>query len=283
MSILRYRRTILLATIWLASQAPPAHAQDLLRLPGDFVAEGIDEWELQYHRARLQDDINRGDAVRVNRDLNRIQRDEWRLWYDRRRIRWDMLLPGGPWVPTPRKIPLEATLIPHPQYPGYGYYPSNPTQLYPLPQPALSPDPGPSEKGSAGPASGSASGATATPAPVSVVIVNAGPPGAAVEYVIDGIASRIESGQQQRLAVGSTSTILYDRGGDLGEQRYALSAGAYEFRASGTGWALFKLPPTLREDANPSLSVAVPRNDLPATSGAPNDGESGGNGSGRQH
>ena len=194
-----------------------------------------------------------------------------------------MLLPGGPWVPTPRKIPLEATLIPHPQYPGYGYYPSNPTQLYPLPQPALSPDPGPSEKGSAGPASGSASGATATPAPVSVVIVNAGPPGAAVEYVIDGIASRIESGQQQRLAVGSTSTILYDRGGDLGEQRYALSAGAYEFRASGTGWALFKLPPTLREDANPSLSVAVPRNDLPATSGAPNDGESGGNGSGRQH
>ena len=106
----------------------------------------------------------------------------------------------------------------------------------PAPQPALSPDPGPSEKGSAGPAS-DRHPATATPAPVSVVIVNAGPPGAAVEYVIDGIASRIESGQQQRLAVGSTSTILYDRGGDLGEQRYALSAGAYEFRASGTGWA----------------------------------------------
>jgi hypothetical protein len=283
MSKSMYRLTILSMTLWLASiAARPARAQDPFRLPEDFLFEKVDEWWLQHDEARLQNDINRGDALRVNRDLNRIQWDERRIWYDRRRIRRDLLLPPGPWVPWPQPIPMDSTLIPHPQYPGYGYYPSNPTQLYQLPQPASFPSPSPSGSVSAGLASGSTPGATAPPAQVPVVIVNAGPSGTAIDYVIDGVAYKTESGQQQRLAVSPTSTILYNRGGDLGEQRYALSAGVYEFQSSDTGWALFKLPPTPTEDASRSLSVLVPKNDLPAASRAPKAGESGGNGSGPQ-
>jgi hypothetical protein len=278
-----HSRTILSLTLLLASMASrPGHAQDPLRLPEDFVFKKVDEWWLQHNQARLQNDINRGDTIRVNRDLNRIQRDEWRIWYDRRRIRRDLWLPLGPWVHSPQPIPLGGTLIAHPQYPGYGYDPSNPTQLYQLPQTVPFPNPVPSEGVSAGSVSGSTPGVTATPAQVPVVIVNAGESGIAIDYVIDGVAYKTESGQQQRLAVSPTSTILYNRGGDLGEQRYALSAGVYEFRSSDTGWALFKLPPTPPEDASRSLFVLVPKNDLPATTGAPKAGESSGNGSGPQ-
>jgi hypothetical protein len=278
-----YRRTILSATILLASIAPrPAHSQDPRDLPLDFLFQKVHEWELQHDQARLQNDMSGGDAASVNRDLNRIQRDERRLWYDRRRIRRDMWLPAGPWVPRQQPIPPGETLIPHPQYPGYGYYPSNPTQLYHLPQQVRFSNPGPAEGASVGSASGTTPGVPATPAQVPVVIVNAGQSGTAVDYVVSGVIYKAESGQQQRLEVSPGSTIHYDRGGNLGEQRYALSAGVYEFRSSDAGWALFKLRPPPREDASQSLSVPVPKNDLPATTGAPEAGESGGDRSGPQ-
>ena len=180
-----------------------------------------------------------------------------------------MWLPAGPWAYTSPLIAPGTTLIPHPEYPGYGYAPSNPTQLYPLPRSAAVLDPGPSVGVSAGPASGETRGATETPAKVPVVIVNAAGSGTAIDYVIDGVTYKIESGEQQRLAVNPRSAILYDRGGDLGEQRYALSAGVYEFRSSDAGRALFKLRPTLPEDATRPLSVPVPKNDLPAMTGTP--------------
>ena len=81
MSTRVYRRSILFATILFALFAPrPARAQDPTDLPLDYLFKGIHEWELQHHEARLQDEINRGDAVRVNRDLNRISST---IWYDR--------------------------------------------------------------------------------------------------------------------------------------------------------------------------------------------------------
>jgi hypothetical protein len=78
---------------------------------------------------------------------------------------------------------------------------------------------------------------------VSVVIVNPARTGVAVSYVVDGVVYRTASGDQRTLVVAPTATIAYDRGGDFGVQRYALSAGAYEFRVSETGWALVKLRP----------------------------------------
>ena len=238
-----YRLTILSVTLWLASIAPrSAYAQDPFRLPEDFLFEKVDEWWLQHDEARLQNDINRGDARRVNRDLNRIQWDERRIWYDRRRIRRDLFLPPGPWVPRPQPIPMDATLIPHPQYPGYGYYPSKPTQLYQIPQPVpvLNPAPGGGSSSRSSPAS---TADTTTRAQVSVVIRNAEQTGVDVNYVVDDVAYKAVSGGLQRLVVGPSSTIHYDRGGTFGVQRYGLSGGVYEFRSSDTGWALVKLRP----------------------------------------
>jgi hypothetical protein len=99
------------------------------------------------------------------------------------------------------------------------------------------------------------------------VVVNAGPPGTTITYVVDGIAYHTEGGQQQRLTIRPTSTIVYDRGGGLGEQRYALSSGVYEFESGDTGWALFKRP-AAPEDTGRTLSIRIPKNELPATSGA---------------
>ena len=252
MSTTMYRRSILCATLMLASMASrPALAQDPTDLPLDFLFKGIHEKELQYHQARLQDDINRGDSAGVNRDLNRIQRDEWRLWYDRRRIRRDMWLPAGPWVHGPRSIAPAETLVAHPQYPGYGYYPSHPTELYLIAQPATSPN----------------SGAANGPLQFPIVIVNAGQPGTVVDFVINGVAYQTKAGEHQRLALSPGSTILFTRGDNLQQTRYSLSSGVYEFQTSDGGWALFKLKPP-PEDANRSLSVVVPKNDLPATTGA---------------
>ena len=99
------------------------------------------------------------------------------------------------------------------------------------------------------------------------MIVNAGEPGAVIDYVINGVAYKTESGQHQRLDVSPRSTIVYDRGGDLGQQRYALSAGVYEFQSNDAGWSLFKLKPP-PADASKAMTVVVPKNDLPATSGS---------------
>ena len=142
--------------------------------------------------------------------------------------------------------PPGEALIAHPRYPGYGYFLSDPTRWYQLPQPVSSPRPGPSGPAPAGSFGGStpAAGAGATLALAFVEIVNAGPEGTAVEYVIDGVAYKAVRGQHERRAVGSASIIRYDRGGAFGVKRYALSAGVYEFRPSDTGWALVKIRPT---------------------------------------
>ncbi len=255
MSAPTYRLWVFSAAILLAALAPrPLRAQDPTDLPVDFLFQKIHEWRLQHDQGRLQDDIDQGDAISVNRDLNRIRRDERLLWWDRRRIRRDMWLPAGPWVPPPSRIPVGETLVAHPQYPGYGYYPSNTAQLYRLPQAANDPSAG------------------AAPELVAVVIVNAGEPGTAVEYIVDGLTYKIESGQQQRLVVRPRSSIVYDRGGELGAQRYTLSAGVYEFRSGTHGWAIFKLKATARDDASGSPSDVVPKNELPKMSVAPRGG-----------
>src|SRR5262249_53978175 len=130
-------------------------------------------------------------------------------------------------------VPPNPTLIAHPQYPGYGYFPSDPTYLYRLPQSPSVAVAGPPRIAPDAPAQ------TST-AQISIDVVNAGRPGAEVDDIIARAAHRIEGGGRHSLAVGSTSTIPYDRGDGLGTQRYALSAGVYEFRPTASGWALFK-------------------------------------------
>ncbi len=63
-----------------------------------------------------------------------------------------------------------------------------------------------------------------------------------MDFAIDGVTYKVASGPPQQLAVTSASEVTFDRGGSLGNQRYSLSAGAYEFRPTDAGWALYKLP-----------------------------------------
>lgn len=200
-----------------------------LHLPTDYLNQLHDQHRLQRDRARLQADLDRGDAVAINRDMNRIQRDQRFLYWDRRDIQLDSLQRRDPWLPRQAPIPMGATLIPHPQYPGFGYLPADPTQLYALPQGSISPASTPSAP-------------VVAPARVPVVIRNSGQPGAAVDYVVDGVTYRIDGGGAQELAVSPSSTIVYERGGASGARRYSLTAGVYEFRSERAEWALYRLP-----------------------------------------
>jgi hypothetical protein len=150
-----YRRTILSATILLATMAPrAARAQNPIALPGDLLLLKTREWQLRHDRARLQDDIDRGDAAAVNSDLHRVRRDERRIEFDRWMLRSDLFLPLA-FTTHPQRIPPvppDPTLIAHPQYPGYGYFPSDPSHLYRLPQPASVAGAGTSAAASAVPA-----------------------------------------------------------------------------------------------------------------------------------
>lgn len=201
----------------------PAHAQGG---PGIWysIAERLDQRKLERDQARLQYDISRGNTDRVNRDLERLRLDQWWLTVDR--------TGGRPNVAAPSSTTSTAALIPHPQYPGYGYYPSNPSQLYQLPQ------------------AGTSATQTAAPAQTFAVILNSEASDSPVKYVVDGVVYTTESGRRQQLAVDRGSEIAYDRGGDFGVQKYALPAGVYEFRSSETGWALVKLNALPKEHAS---------------------------------
>jgi hypothetical protein len=201
------------------------------------LAEKFDERQLRYDQARLQEDIRRGDTARANRDLEELRRDEWWLAIDRNGPQ------SGPLLALSQQFFfLKTSSVSHPQYPGLGYYPCNPGQRYQFSQPfpALIAAPGGGASSSRAPGS---TPATKPREPVSVMIRNTEQSGVAVSYVVDGVVYKTESGGLERLVAGTSSTILYDRGGAFGVQRYALSAGEYEFRSSDTGWALVKLRP----------------------------------------
>ena len=77
---------------------------------------------------------------------------------------------------------------------------------------------------------------------IPITIVNAEPAGAGVAFAIDGVTHQAPAGSRQDLAVAPDSNITYDGGGSLGQRRYRISPGLYEFRSTAEGWALYKLP-----------------------------------------
>ena len=76
---------------------------------------------------------------------------------------------------------------------------------------------------------------------IPITIVNAEPAGAGVAFAINGVAHEAPAGSRQDLAVTPDSIITYDGGGSLGQRRYRISPGHYEFRLTAEGWALYKL------------------------------------------
>jgi hypothetical protein len=243
------RRAMLFTMLLLALIAPqPAAAQDPFGLPGDLLLLKVREVQVERDRARLQDDIDRGDSAGMNRDLQSIQRHERGVQRVERWVRRDIFLPLGFYQLPPRNppVPPSPALIPHPQYPGYGYFPSDPDHLYRLPQPSSDASASASaDPSTPTPRSTAIAPAATAPAPLQrpiiIEIVNAGPPETNVYYAVDGVLYQIEGGQRQKIQVSPSSTVAYDPGGGLGTRRYSLSAGVYEFRPGDSGLALFKL------------------------------------------
>jgi hypothetical protein len=98
-----------------------------------------------------------------------------------------------------------------------------PPQYVPAPMPALI-DPSPTT-------------------PISITIINANPEvGAIINFAIGGVSYQAAGGSRQDLSVLPDSNITYDSGGSLGQRRYRISPGRYEFRSTPEGWALYKLP-----------------------------------------
>jgi hypothetical protein len=77
---------------------------------------------------------------------------------------------------------------------------------------------------------------------IAITIVNAEPAGSDVTFAIDGADYQAAAGSRQNLNVAPGSTISYDAGGSLGQRRYLISAGVYEFRSTPEGLALYKVP-----------------------------------------
>ncbi len=178
----------------------------------DILNQALAEKHLHKVEAKLRDDAERGDFAAVDHDVRRIDNLKYRITIDEWLIRWNSR-----------------------QYPDF--YPirtdevscaaiaqaASPTQV-PNPQ-RPAPTPGP----------------MAAAPTIPITIVNAESAGAGVAFAIDGVAHQASAGSRQDLAVAPGSNITYDGGGSLGQRRYLISQGRYEFRSTAEGWALYKL------------------------------------------
>jgi hypothetical protein len=176
------------------------------------VNQALAEHRLQKVQAKLRRDAERGDMACVDCDVRRIDNLRYRIVIDEWLIRWNSL-----------------------QYPDFYPIRTDPESRAAIAQ-ATHPTPAPFARQ-----------LLPTPGPmvpartIPVTIVNAEPTGAAVAFGIDGITYQAPAGSRQDLAVAPNAHISYDGGGSLGQRRYLISAGLYEFRSTDEGWALYKL------------------------------------------
>jgi hypothetical protein len=261
----------------------PAMGQALYQ---DIQREFADENQLQRDFRRYQQDISTGHYLRAAADRARIQNDEAHIRFDQAAVQNDLSYQGAGYS--------GQSLVAHPQYPGYYYYPSQPGQLYyyqtqqPAPAQASfvgppapatyigSPGQGPVPATYVGPPGQGASSnlgpvgmASANPvtfnvAPplrtITVFIANPADTGVPINFAIDGTAYNVPSGYTQRLNGTSSSIIEFDRGELFGDGRYTLSDGSYEFRYTNEkGWELYKRPVKPPIPSTTSTS-ALPRN-----------------------
>jgi hypothetical protein len=179
----------------------------------DIVNQALAEHRLQKLQAKLRRDAERGDTAAVDHDARRIENVKYRIVIDEWLIRWNSR--HYPDFYPIRTDPVSSAAIAQA---------THPTQV-PNPQWRF-PTPGPMP-------------AAAT---ISITIVNAEAAGADVAFAIDGVAHQAAAGSRQNLDVAPNSYITYDGGGSLGQRRYRLTPGIYEFRSTAEGWALYKLP-----------------------------------------
>jgi hypothetical protein len=178
--------------------------------------------KLAFHRLealqeKLRLDTERCDSAAVERDLRQIENLRYRISIDEWLIRKNSLLEPT-FYPAPIRLDaLSCWAIANASRPPQTPYPS---QLSWPPSPAMS-------------------------APtITITLVNTESTGPGIAFAIDGATYQSSAGSRQDYTAGIGSIITYDGGGTLGQSRYRLSPGVYEFRSTPQGWALYKMPIT---------------------------------------
>jgi hypothetical protein len=179
----------------------------------DVANQALAEHRLQKLQAKLRSDAERGDMAAVECDVRRIDNVKYRIVIDEWLIRWNSR--QYPCFYPIRTDAVSMAAIAQATHPTPAPYPP---QYVPTPEPM------------------------ATAPPISITIVNAETVGAGIAFDIDGITHQVPAGSRQALAVAPDATITYEGGGSLGQRRYRLAPGVYEFRSTAPGWALYKLP-----------------------------------------
>jgi hypothetical protein len=179
----------------------------------DVVNQALAEHRLQKLQAKLRHDAERGDTGAVECDVRRIDKVKYRIVIDEWLIRWNSR-----------------------QYPDFYPIRTDPVSCAAIAQ-ATHPIPTPYPPQSFPPLRLMAAAPT-----IPITIVNAEPAGAGVTFTIDGLAYEAAAGSRQDLTVAPDAHISYDGGESVGQRRYRLSPGNYEFRSTAEGWALYKLP-----------------------------------------
>ncbi|MGP0062077.1 MAG: hypothetical protein ACLQGP_00560 [Isosphaeraceae bacterium] len=179
----------------------------------DIVNQALAEHRLQKLQAKLRSDAERGDRAAVDCDLRRIDNLKYRIVIDEWLIRWNSR-----------------------QYPDFYPIRTDPVSCAAIAQ-ATHPIQVPDALRQIPPPRPMAAAPT-----IRITIVNAEPAGDRVEFSIDGLTHQAPAGSRQDLDVAPDSYITYDSGGSLGERRYRIPPGLYEFRSTAEGWALYKVP-----------------------------------------
>jgi hypothetical protein len=178
----------------------------------DIGNQALAERHLQKLEAKFRRDAERADRAAVDCDLRRIDNLKYRIVMDEWLIRWNSR--HYPCFYPVRTDEVSCVAIAQA---------ACPTQVPNIQMSLQAPEP------------------TAVSPTISITIVNAEPAGAGVEFAIDGITHQAAAGSRQELTVAPGSHITYDGGGSLGQRRYVISPGRYEFRSTAEGWALYKL------------------------------------------
>jgi hypothetical protein len=181
----------------------------------DIVNQALAEHRLQKLQTKLRSDAERGDKAAVDRDVCRIDNLKYRIAIDEWLIRWNSRQ-------YPDFYPIRTDDVSLAAIAQAGSPTQVPDHLRQVPTP----------------------GPIAAAPTITITIVNAEHTGAGIAFSIDGIPYQAPAGWLHDLTVAPDSNISYDAGGSLGQRRYRLSPGLYEFRLTAEGWALYKLSGT---------------------------------------
>ena len=235
----RFTTTALATLLVLWSTQQMAAAQSVLL---DIYREQADVQAYNANAQQYQNDIINGNPLGAMLDIVRMNQASQQYNNDRQQLADDVaaLQPSPPRPQQPNLVYIQQQpeqLVPHPTLPNRFYYPSNPGQLYFVPgnDPVASiPTPAPRNISTA------VSPKNQKPVVrIKVRIYNPATNNVPISYAIDGRELTIESGDSTDLDVNEGSVITFNRGDSLGDARYRLSRGVYEFGYTDSGWEVY--------------------------------------------